>query len=75
MRAWAASLHPGWEAIHACWCNGAVAFASQVYIREGKAFPEQPMDQLRNAIYAVFDSWNSDRAKTYRAVQQIVGLR
>ena len=46
-----------------------------MYIREGKAFPEQPMDQLRNAIYAVFDSWNSDRAKTYRAVQQIVGLR
>lgn len=46
-----------------------------VYVKEGKEFPEDPMEQLRNAIYAVFDSWNSSRAITYRAVQQIVGLK
>jgi len=46
-----------------------------VYEKEGLVFPEDPMDQLRNAIYAVFDSWNSERANVYRAVQNIVGLK
>jgi pyruvate, orthophosphate dikinase len=32
----------------------------------GRPFPEDPMDQLRRAISAVFDSWHSRRAVTYR---------
>ena len=32
----------------------------------GQAIPEDPHDQLRQAICAVFDSWESARAKSYR---------
>ena len=32
----------------------------------GKDFPENPMDQVWNAIGAVFGSWMSDRAMVYR---------
>jgi len=37
----------------------------------GKAFPEDPVVQLRAAIEAVFKSWNTDRAKTYRRMERI----
>lgn len=37
-------------------------------------FPEDPYEQLRLAIYAVFDSWQSERADVYRAVNGITGL-
>jgi pyruvate,orthophosphate dikinase len=33
--------------------------------------PAEPWEQLRAAIEAVFRSWNSDRAKAYRAVEGI----
>lgn len=46
-----------------------------VYTAQGKAFPEDPYAQLREAIYAVFDSWQSERANVYRSVNQIVGLK
>jgi pyruvate,orthophosphate dikinase len=32
-----------------------------------RPFPEDPEEQLELAIRAVFDSWNNDRAATYRA--------
>ncbi|MFH0878447.1 MAG: PEP/pyruvate-binding domain-containing protein [Lentisphaerota bacterium] len=32
----------------------------------GKSFPEDPFEQLWGAIGAVFESWNNQRAKTYR---------
>jgi pyruvate,orthophosphate dikinase len=32
----------------------------------GEAFPEEPREQLRQAVLAVFDSWNNERAITYR---------
>ncbi len=38
-------------------------------------FPEDPYEQLKAAIRAVFDSWQSDRAKVYLAVNQIKGLK
>ena len=28
----------------------------------GESFPEDPREQLRQAILAVFDSWNNERA-------------
>jgi pyruvate,orthophosphate dikinase len=40
----------------------------------GKPFPENPNDQLKLAIEAVFKSWNNDRANTYRRIHNIHGL-
>jgi pyruvate,orthophosphate dikinase len=37
----------------------------------GEAVPDDPWLQLRGAIEAVFRSWNSDRARTYRAREAI----
>src|SRR6266704_5044571 len=37
----------------------------------GDEFPSDPVVQLRAAIEAVFKSWNTDRAKTYRRVERI----
>jgi pyruvate,orthophosphate dikinase len=34
-------------------------------------FPSDPVEQLREAIDAVFKSWNTDRAKTYRRLERI----
>ena len=34
-------------------------------------FPSDPVEQLRDAIEAVFRSWNTDRAKTYRKMERI----
>ncbi|MEU4262735.1 pyruvate, phosphate dikinase [Streptomyces argenteolus] len=42
-------------------------------IREhtGEAFPQDPAEQLRRAILAVFASWNADRARLYRRREHI----
>jgi pyruvate,orthophosphate dikinase len=37
----------------------------------GKEFPQDPKEQLRYAIDAVFDSWNNQRAKTYRKINKM----
>jgi len=37
----------------------------------GKKFPEDPMEQLELAIRAVFESWNTPRAVTYRKINRI----
>ena len=37
----------------------------------GRAFPDDPNDQLWGAIGAVFGSWNGDRARTYRRLHNI----
>jgi pyruvate, orthophosphate dikinase len=37
----------------------------------GKAFPQDPRDQLWGAIAAVFSSWMNDRAKFYRRMHDI----
>jgi pyruvate,orthophosphate dikinase len=34
-------------------------------------FPQDPQDQLRHAIRAVFDSWTGDRAVEYRRINRI----
>jgi len=39
-----------------------------------ETFPQDPFEQLRGAIDAVFDSWTSDKAITYRQVEHITGL-
>jgi pyruvate,orthophosphate dikinase len=40
----------------------------------GKAFPQDPYEQLERAIEAVFRSWNTPRAVSYRQINQITGL-
>ncbi len=37
----------------------------------GKQFPQDPKEQLKYAIDAVFDSWNNQRAKTYRKINKM----
>jgi pyruvate,orthophosphate dikinase len=37
----------------------------------GREFPQDPREQLQLAVNAVFDSWNSDRAKLYRRQERI----
>src|SRR5919112_1591970 len=37
----------------------------------GDEFPQDPTEQLRLAIRAVFDSWTGDRAKSYRQINRI----
>ncbi len=46
-------------------------FKALIKDRTGKAFPNDPWDQLRGAAGAVFGSWMNDRAKVYRAKYNI----
>ncbi|MFB3844122.1 MAG: pyruvate, phosphate dikinase [Candidatus Cloacimonadaceae bacterium] len=46
-------------------------FKQFVKERTGHDFPEDPWEQLWGAIFAVFDSWNNERAKLYRALNNI----
>jgi pyruvate,orthophosphate dikinase len=39
--------------------------------RSGRDFPQHPREQLDLAIRAVFDSWNTDRARVYRRRERI----
>ena len=38
---------------------------------QGKRFPEDPWEQLKGAVVAVFESWNNPRARVYRRHYQI----
>ncbi|MEE8170915.1 MAG: putative PEP-binding protein [Phycisphaerae bacterium] len=40
----------------------------------GDTFPQDPWEQLVGAINAVFNSWNAEKAVTYRRVEKITGL-
>src|SRR5205085_9021975 len=44
-----------------------------VTAERGEPFPQDPHEQLWGAIAAVFDSWDSDRAKVYRRLNDIPG--
>jgi len=47
------------------------AFKKIVEEKTGDPFPQEPREQLRQAINAVFDSWNGERAVTYRRINGI----
>ncbi len=52
-----------------------VAEFKRIYDRNiGKPFPENPWDQLKLSIDAVFGSWNNARAIRYRQINSITGL-
>jgi len=46
-------------------------FRKVVKERTGKDFPTDPWEQLWGAVMAVFDSWQNERAKYYRLLNQI----
>ena len=46
-------------------------FKALVQEKTGKAFPEDPQDQLWGAIHAVFGSWQTPRARAYRRINNI----
>jgi pyruvate, orthophosphate dikinase len=48
-------------------CHGFLNLCTGV----GKPFPQDPWEQLEGAIGAVFQSWNTERAQTYRRIQKI----
>nr|WP_086025084.1 pyruvate, phosphate dikinase [Streptomyces viridochromogenes] len=46
-------------------------FKKIVKTEAGRDFPQSPREQMDLAIHAVFDSWNTDRAKLYRRQERI----
>ncbi len=46
-------------------------FKTVVREHAGREFPQDPGEQMTLAIRAVFDSWNTDRAKLYRRQERI----
>lgn len=48
-------------------------YKAAILEKTGRAFPEDPYEQLRGAIGAVFNSWNNERAIVYRKLNHIPG--
>ncbi len=46
-------------------------YKKQILEETGKVFPEDPFEQLWGSISAVFHSWNTPRAITYRQLHEI----
>jgi pyruvate,orthophosphate dikinase len=66
-------VHLDTELDAADWQRLTARFKELVEEELGRPFPEDPHDQLWGAIGAVFGSWQSDRAKTYRRLNNIPG--
>ncbi len=49
------------------------AYKAAIREHTGRDFPENPQEQLRGAIGAVFESWNNERAIVYRKLNHIPG--
>jgi pyruvate,orthophosphate dikinase len=48
-----------------------VARLKQIYEAAGRSFPQDAHEQLVRAVRAVFESWNSPRARVYRQTYEI----
>jgi pyruvate, orthophosphate dikinase len=46
-------------------------FKAEIRAKKGVEFPDDPYEQLRGAIMAVFNSWENDRAVLYRRLNNI----
>jgi len=53
------------------WKRVVEAYKAKVEEEKGEPFPQDPMVQLWGAIGAVFGSWNTPRAVTYRRLHRI----
>jgi pyruvate,orthophosphate dikinase len=52
--------------------RGLVGSFRAIYAEElGREFPQDPREQLRRAVRAVFDSWETPRAQVYRRAHDI----
>ena len=49
----------------------STTFKDAIREHSGREFPQHPREQLDLAIRAVFDSWNTDRARLYRRRERI----
>src|SRR3954471_4204856 len=49
----------------------ASAYQQLIEKHAGRPFPQEPREQLDLAVNAVFDSWNTDRARLYRRKERI----
>ncbi len=52
-------------------CNRFKAFYKE---KKGEPFPQDPLKQLWGAVMAVFNSWEAEKAVTYRRVEKITDL-
>lgn len=50
------------------WKSVCTKYKKQILETTGKSFPMDPLEQLWGAVSAVFRSWNSSRAQTYRSM-------
>ena len=48
-----------------------IGMYEKVYSEHNEEFPREPVDQLNKSVEAVFNSWNSERAKVYRELNDI----
>ena len=48
-------------------------FKKAIKEETGTSFPQNAWEQLWGSIYAVFESWNNERAKVYRRINNIPG--
>ena len=46
-------------------------FKALIRARLGRDFPSDPWEQLWGAVFAVFESWNNERAQVYRELNDI----
>jgi pyruvate, orthophosphate dikinase len=53
--------------------NLVAIFKTAIKEQTGSEFPEDPWEQLWGAVFAVFDSWNTERAIVYRKLNNIPG--
>ncbi len=53
------------------WRNVVASYKEAVQRETGKAFPQDPKEQLWGAVGAVFSSWMNQRAITYRRLHDI----
>jgi pyruvate,orthophosphate dikinase len=51
--------------------RGVVRSYLDLIARHAGPFPQDPREQLRGAIAAVFDSWDNPRARSYRRLEKI----
>ena len=51
--------------------NVVSQYKAHIQQKRGEPFPEDPREQLKMAINAVFDSWNTPRAISYRTIHKI----
>lgn len=47
----------------------------EIYDKYGKSLPQDPFEQMKMGIHAVFGSWNVPRAVKYREINNITGLK